>query len=332
MKDQESSQDGGQPFAVYPMGPKLRSWLGISQKAYGGHKSPGPTALEQADFSAWVIRFASKHPPESPVHLTGLADELLGMDLPMIALRLIDFNLSLWQRDDFRAVLIEGIASMLASELVRAEECFRRAQALSPSEPAPYANLVQILQHDERWDEAAIWLEEGIKADRNHIPLWELLYRQLEQHQEATSLPGLVKDFAHRHDSWAGMSLFAECSPEANSRTKFALLEPFYHKGELGEAFLIEFTAAAGAAGEYKLIPGVIWQAQRLSSRLPWQLKLHGAQAHLALDQKKAFQNAAYSVLEYPELPARVREELDGLLKELESKAEPADSSCPPKP
>lgn len=306
-----------QPYRDYPMGPGLRSWIGIGPEAYLGSDVQKPTEVKRAEFSAWLIERAREHESEGLDELTRIVDELLGMDLPLVGLRFIDFNRSLWGDADFRGLLTEGISAMLVSELGRAEDCFRRAQELSPLEPAPYVNLIQILQHDERWDESEIWLNAGFDAEKNHIPLWELYHRQLQAHQDEAQIPSGLLALARKLDSWAGMSLFAECSPDSNPKTKADLLEGFYHKGERSEEFLTEYTGAIGVAGEYERIPPLVWQAQKLSSSVSWQLLLHGAQAHLALDQKSAFIKSGKGLTHHPELPPEIKSQLRDMMDEV---------------
>lgn len=312
----EKTAEQQHPFAHYPMGPELRAWAGISRDAYKGEQNPEPEPREQAAFSAWLINTIREQKPASAEQLTTLVDETLGMGLPFAALYLIDCNPSLWMQPDFRALLTEGIAAMLGSELPRAETCFRKAQQDSPHEPAPYVNLVRIMHHDQRWNESGEWLEAGLRADKNHIPLWELLYAQLGHEHPPESIPRFLKEYADTLNSWAGMSLLADCLPDTNSKVRAQLLEPFYRQGERSGAFLTEYTGALGSAGEYEQIPSIVWQAQKLSSENSWQLLLHGAQAHLALEQKDAFMASAQSVLRHPQLPADIRKELLQMIKE----------------
>ena len=306
-----------QHFRDYPMGPGIRSWIGLKPEEYSGATGHQVPEVKRAEFSDWMIELAKEREPTDLDELTRLVDELLGMDLPMVGLRLIDFNRSLWSGADFRGLLTEGISSMLASELGRAEDCFRKAQELSPLEPAPYVNLIQILQHDDRWDESELWLKAGFKAEKKHIPLWELYHRHIQVHLDESQIPSKLLELAQELDSWAGMSLFAECSPDSNPKTKANLLEGFYHKGERSEEFLTEFTGAIGVAGEYERIPPLVWQAQKLSSSVSWQLLLHGAQAHLALDQKSAFIKSGTALLRHPELPPEIKTQLNDMIKEV---------------
>ena len=298
----------------YPMGPKLRKWLGISNKEYSGFK----TELVGADLKRRFVDFLLAYMKENQVGSEGLMidlmDELLGMDLPILVLKVVDFNREHWSRKDFRGLHIEGLGAMYCGELSRAELCFFDAHKLIPTEPAPYVNLIQIMHHDQRWEESAQWALAGLKACPNHYPLWELFYAYLNEigKDPVAELWARAEEF----HSWAGKSLVADIDEQSNQQSKASYLESFYQSGEREASFLVEYTGALGVAGDYDRIPPIVWEAEKSFSHIPWKLKAHAAQAHLAMDQKDAFRRQANSLLADREFPSQHKQELETLIKE----------------
>ncbi|MFK7825533.1 MAG: hypothetical protein AB8G05_15390 [Oligoflexales bacterium] len=298
----------------YPMGPKLRQWLGISKSEYSGFKTDVVVAELKTDFVDYLLAYMKDHQVTDEKSMVDLMDELLGMDLSILVLKLVDLNLQQWSRRDFRGLYIEGLAAMYCGELSRAELCFFDAHKLHPSEPAPYVNVVQIMHHDKRWEESVAWIKAGLKACPNHFPLWELFYTYLsEAEQDHVAELWARADDLH---SWAGKSLVADLDEQSNQQSKASYLEPFYQSGEREATFLVEYTGALGVAGDYDRIPPIVWEAEKSFSNIPWKLKAHAAQAHLAMDQKEAFRRQADSLLADREFPSQHRQELKDLIKE----------------
>lgn len=290
------------PWAHYPMGPKLTTWLSIGQPAIE------LSDKDREGFTAFVINYGAEHAVKSEDYLIDLVDELVTMDLPLAALKLIDMNSDVWTRADFRGVLAEGIAAMITGEFPRAELCFSAAQETAPDEPAPYSNMAEILLIDQRLDEARQWIQSGLQAANNHYRLWELFLslsriEARDEHSLATSVFAKAKEL----NSWAGTSLAAEIDPEANPNTKVTLLEPFYNAGEREDEFLIEFTGALGAAGEMEKIPQIVWSAERISGReLSWRLYIHCAQSYLAMGKHSDFLKTADKLTAIKDVPPDV--------------------------
>ena len=226
----------------------------------------------------------------------------------------VDFNQEIWSRNDFRGINIEGLGAMYCGELARAEHCFYDAHKLIPSEPAPYVNLIQITHHDKRWEESAAWILAGLKACPNHYPLWELFYVYLTEvgKDPVSELWARAEEF----HSWAGKSLVADLDEQSNQQSKASYLDPFYQSGERDASFLVEYTGALGLAGDYDRIPSIVWEAEKSYSTIPWKLKAHAAQAHLAMEQKEAFRRQANALLTDRDFPSQHRQELENLIKE----------------
>jgi len=273
------------PWAHYPMGPVLAKWLEI------GKPANDMSDQNREGFINFILEFGAEHAVNSEEKLIDLVDELVTMDLPLAALKLIDMNSQLWTRRDFRGSLAEGIAAMITGELPRAELCFASAHESAPDEPAPYSNMAEILLMDQRFDEANQWVLTGLQAANNHYRLWELFLSLTRMKaSDEHSLARLVFEQANELNSWAGTSLAAEIDPEANPNTKVTLLEPFYHAGERDEEYLIEFTGALGASGEMEKIPQIVWTAERMAGKdLSWRLYIHCAQSYLAMGKHEDF-------------------------------------------
>ena len=309
----------GSNWNHYPMGPKLRRWLGISSKEYTGFATDVVGAELKREFVDYLLGYMKENQIADESSMIDLMDELLGMDLPILVLKLVDLNRQLWSREDFRGLHIEGLSAIYCGELSRAELCFYDAHKLVPAEPAPYVNLVQIMHHDKRWEESAAWINAGLQACPNHFPLWELFYAYLDEIGQ-DPVKQLWSRAVELH-SWAGKSLVADLDEQSNQQSKASYLEPFYQSGEREADFLVEYTGALGIAGDYDRIPSIVWEAEKSFSHIPWKLKAHAAQAHLAMDQKEAFRRQADSLLADREFPSQHRQELQDLIKEsLETK------------
>ena len=99
-------------WAKYPMGPNMRNWLKITDKDYLGQMTEAILPSEKSNFLDFLLMYSQDHSIASELELVELADELLAMDLPLMVLKLIDNNLEVWSRNDFRALHTEGLSSM----------------------------------------------------------------------------------------------------------------------------------------------------------------------------------------------------------------------------
>lgn len=324
------------PFATYPIGPQLRSWLGIADADYSGHlrESKPPTPDEEQAVSGYLLDFLADHPAATKAQFTDVLEELVGMHLPLVALKFADLNQDQLDHQDFRTQFQLGNAAMIAGDLGRAELCFRAAQELVPEEPAPYTNLAQIYYQDGRDSECETWCVAGLDASPNHPQLWEI-YAALLQVLASTDGGGdraaaqkLLKE-AERRGSWAGLSLASDLLEADSPQIKLGYLETLYHQGLKDHDFLIELTAVMGAAGRFERIPPVIWAAEAASSTpLSWQLYFHNAQAHLAMGAATQAREALTKVEASKHLPeaawqaiAAIKEELEQGLSSTESAA-----------
>lgn len=272
--------------ASFPMGPHVRAWLGITENQYQGDKNTSPSAEQFTAFSERILEHLEEETPNNAEHLVDLLEELVGMNLPLLAVKLSDAYPALFPHNDFRANLHLGNASMLIGDLAKAELAFIAAQKLVPEEPAPYINLVQIYCHDGALDRARKWCMAGLQSESDNTRLWELLgwIEQTTSSGNNESAAIEIARLAKKLNSWAGTSLACDMQNADDPLVKLAALEQFWDEGLRYGEFLIEFTAILGMAGRYDRIPSIIWQAEKSSSQpLPWQLTLHLAQSHLGL-------------------------------------------------
>lgn len=304
----------------YPMGPKLRSWLGISESDYLGATNEHPSAQQVEAFQERLMSQMEDVQITSGDALCDLLEELVGMNMPLLAIKLVDSYPTVFLADDFRSNLHLGNACMLVSEFARAEECFRTAQKLVPEEPAPYVNLVQIYCQDRHMDTALSWALAGLDADPNFFRLWELL-AWIYQQQDFSTAKDRINAEAKARNSWAGTSLAVDLASsgdeEPDPRAKMIALEPFYNAGERDYDFLVEYTAALGLAGLYEKIPAILWQVERQASKgLPWQLYFHVIQAYLGLSRDDQALEVIEKVSKMDGIPPQAREQLEMLTKE----------------
>jgi tetratricopeptide (TPR) repeat protein len=300
----------------YPMGPEVQKWLGFAPLAANVDPELRAAAEQQKPgFIEFVLNYAADHPLAEMAQLTRLLDELLAMDLPAIAVKIAQLNPEACNHNDLQFLLAHGAAAMLCEEFALAEACFRRAQALAPLEPAPYINAIQIMQAEERWDEAWQWCMACIEVEPNHFPLWQLLARSIEKREG--DLKSEISTLAQRFNSWAGMSLAADLTASETPSLKVDYLKTFYEAGEASAPFLVEYTGALGAADLYEGIPAIVWRAKKLlgATSLPWKLLLHGAQAQLALGNEAAFREAAAILQKRKDLPPAVHQYLQELVQ-----------------
>src|SRR5690349_8056550 len=101
---------GADRFHAFPMGPRLRGFLGIPPEAYRGDTAPVRAADDEEAFASFLAAAARAEPPANEDELIDLLDELVAMDLPQATLRLADACPELWSGKDFRGLLAVGVA------------------------------------------------------------------------------------------------------------------------------------------------------------------------------------------------------------------------------
>lgn len=309
----------------FPMGPKLRSWLSVPEHDYKGHENTSPTAEDVAMFTdAFLLQLEDSSPNNSD-QLVDLLEELVGMNLPLLAIKLADAYPEIFPQNDFRAQLYLGNASMLVNDFSRAESAFVEAQKLVPQEPAPYVNLTQIYCHDGLIERARQWCEAGLNAENNNLRLWELMawIEQQTEHSNntrGTSAIDAITALAKSKNSWAGVSLACDLKAPEDVIHKATELEKFWDEGLRDPEFLTEFTAVLGMAGRYDRIPSIIWQAEKQSSTgLPWQLTVHLIQAYLGLGREEDAARALNKLSHIETLPKSAQQILQSLQEEISS-------------
>jgi tetratricopeptide (TPR) repeat protein len=305
-------------FLHIPMGPNLRGWLGINDKLYTGDQSTDSNKLNWDEFEAFIIGNAKENPFTDEGDLIDVIDELVAMDLPKAAVSLYEACSSIWSGKNFRGELGLGIASMFLEDLDAAESHLINAQEIMPNEPAPYINIVQILFHKNDLIAARKWIEAGLDAEPNNFKLWDQM-ADLFHEQVGPEFGAKVEAVAKEKQSWAGACLAAEILQSGDTQLKFRMLDPYYSKGERNHEFLVELTAAMGIAGKYDRIPQVLFDAEQNSTTgVPWQLHMHVAQAHIALNDKEAAMIHLGKAKETPHIP----EDAIAMIKEIESDPE----------
>jgi len=310
----------------FPMGPKLRTWFQVPDTSYRGHDNTSPTADDIANFTDAVLKHLQEFSPRDADHLVDLIEELVGMNLPLLAIKMVEAFPEIFPSEDFRAQLHYGNASMLVGDLARAQLAFISAQQIVPEEPAPYINLAQIYCHDGMLHEAYTWCLSGIDADANNPRLWELLAwvdKNLSAQEKSNQECGeRLAILARKKNSWAGTSLACELINSDDVLSKLAALEKFYDEGLRDEAFLVEFTALLGVTGEYDRIPAILWQAEKQSSQgLCWQLILHLAQAYMGLGRDDEAVQALDKLNKIKDLPEHAQASSKEMLAEITGKA-----------
>lgn len=288
----------------YPMGPKLREWLGLVDT-----DKRDASQEERAQFTEFFIDFVQNNKVKDQDQLVDIMDELLSMDLPLLVLKLADSYPEVWKGDDYRGLRAEGLAAQISGEFARAQEAFFKAHELNKEELAPYVNLAQIFTQSGYNKEAKDWIFAGLKVDPQYHRLWEVLGYIIQQESANAHLD--IAKFSRQYQSWVGASLAAEMDPTANQFTKVNALKPFFDKGERSVDFLTEYTGALGAAGDFDQIPVIVWQAKKYNSKtIPWKLQLHSAQAYLAAEKLDEFKAEAKILEGYQDLPAEIRAQL----------------------
>ncbi len=321
MTSLEKSFDVG----IFPMGPNLREWFGLSGNQYRGADNSSPSADQVANFSHLFVRSLEDNAPKNPSHLVDILEELVGMNFPLLAIKFVDSYQQLFPHGDFRAQLHYGNASMLVGDLARAESAFVAAQKIVPEEPAPYINLTQIYCHDQLYTKAREWCLAGLDVDQENTRLWELA-AWLEQSGDGENLSretvaNNIARLASEKNSWAGTSLACDLKNPDDALTKANALEVYWNNGVRDLPFLIEYTAVLGMAGRFDKIPTIVWQSKS-GEKTPWQLLVHLAQANLGLGRPEDAREALETASKNNELTHEARSIIDGLMTEIASENE----------
>lgn len=272
-------------FNSIPMGPTLRSYLGLTNRK-AGIAQENVTPENAAVFADSLLEYASENPVIDGAVLVNLLEELIVMDMPVAALRMFEAHHAIFPQADFRAQFHLGNAAMLAGSLIQAEQAFVAAQKIVPGEIAPYVNMAQILIFDSRLDEAMQWIETGLDVDGNHYGLWGM-YSWVLRQQEVSNCAKTIEKKARELHSWAGLSLAAELVAPDEPERKLNALQEFYNEGCATTEFLIEYTAVLGQCGLYDQIAPAVWRSKsaRAEQPLSWKLQLHLAQGQIATGQ-----------------------------------------------
>jgi len=298
-----------------PLGTQIRMYLGLPAESEISAEIPEEARLRE--FEKWMSNYIDMHPVVSEAELVNLMEELCWLRLGNLTIRIHDKNPKFDLSRDFRGLLALGAASMMENELDLAQSVLSRAQQVEPQELAPYANLAKIYFHLQRDEDALNWALSGLSVDANAFGIWETL-SLLYQAEDSVTCGERLRALAEKHNSWAGMSLAAQMIDPQDKVLRVQMLEEVFESGVRSEAFLIEFTAALGAAGQYEKIPALYWRAapDLQPSANSWRLLAHVAQAHLGLNQYAEAKKHFLMVIEEPSLPSHVIDQVRQLLDE----------------
>jgi tetratricopeptide (TPR) repeat protein len=312
-------------ISKFPMGPNLRKWVLRQGDNYEGHSNTTPSAGEIAEFTDFMLQFLEDASPSNSNHLVDIIEELVGMNLPLLAIKVADSYPELFPQDDFRAQFHVGNASMLVSELLRAEQAFIQAQQINSEEPATYVNLTQIYCHVDELHKAKKWCLAGLNVDPNHLRLWEMLAWILQQQKGTENkneqVWGVILKYAKDFNSWAGTALGSDLRDSDDVLFKSQALTKLWDEGCKLPDFITEYTAVLGMAGKYDAIPAVIWSAEKTQSTpLPWQAYLHLAQAYQGLGRDQDVKSTIAKLNQIKDLPESAQVAIDSILGEVEGK------------
>jgi tetratricopeptide (TPR) repeat protein len=297
------------------IGPKTEHWL----------KQHNQISLDNSCSKEEVFELLLKQIHENKVakesQLIELIDELIAIDKPLYALKIIDENLTLWTRNKFEGVRSEGIAAMLSGENKRALLCFEKAIILVPNEPSSYVNISKILCDEKEWNKAFQRSLAGLDVAKNHQLLWETIWYILNKKSQEPLRD--LKKLASNFDSWAGSSLICALEKPNDLQANLEVLKKYHAKGEKSTDFLLEYTGILGSLEDFKTIETVLWQAEQLSgTSMPWQLQIHKIQALAAQEKNEDFLEQAESIVKNPLVSKHSLDELQQLIKETKANLE----------
>ena len=82
-------------WTSYPMGPNLRSFLGIQEDAYLGEHAPRPTEEATIAFRDFLEHEITRHSIANPAVYVDLLEELTAMGLSSVTVKLAELNAEL---------------------------------------------------------------------------------------------------------------------------------------------------------------------------------------------------------------------------------------------
>lgn len=300
----------------FPMGPRLRAYLGISEAEYKGAESAHPGPDRSLAFQKYLAEAMKQLPVDDQAEFVDLLEELTAMGLSASAVALAERWPEFKVEEDFRACLALGSALMMESELDEAIAFLMRAQAMVPLEIAPYVNLAAIYFALERDAEALHWADRGLQIDPNNFRLWELT-ASVYLHEDRSTAGQRVRAKAEQLHSYAGSSLAAEMIDPQDKLLKAQYLSDVFNAGAREEEFLVEYTAALGLAQQFEKIPQLIWRLEHLEKKpISWKLYAHAAQAYLALNQEQQAAQLIQRVALFDDVPSQVLNDLQSIYEQ----------------
>lgn len=305
-----------QLWTHYPMGPRLRHYLGVSDSEYRGERSARPDEEAMAGFRDLLHQIVMEKPVTDPELFVDLLEELTSMGLPSVVIRLAEQHPHFTIDTDFRACLALGSALMMEGELDEAVLIMNQAKALAPLELAPHVNLASIAFSQERDADAIQSIDSALGIEPNHFRLWELL-ASIYLHEDAATAGERLRAKATDVNSFAGLSLAAEIIDPNDRLLKAQLLDDAFNAGARDDDFLIEYTAALGLAQQFEKIPQLVYRIEHIEKKkVHWKLYAHAAQAFLALNKEAEAAALIDKASRSPDLPAHVLQDLQNVYDE----------------
>ncbi|HET9240551.1 MAG TPA: hypothetical protein VFO10_25025 [Oligoflexus sp.] len=300
----------------YPMGPQLRSYLGVSDEEYTGDRSPRPDERTMAAFQDFLMQVVREKPVANQDLFVDLMEELTSMGLPQVVVALTEHAPGFAIDTDFRACLALGSSLMMIGELDEGAVVMNQAKALVPQELAPYVNLASIAFSQERDSEALELIDSGLGIDPNNFRLWELA-ASIYLHEDRASAGERLRSKAMETNSFAGLSLAAEIIDPTDRLLKAELLEEAFNAGARDDDFLIEYTAALGLAQQFEKIPQLVYRIEHIEKKkVHWKLYAHAAQAFLAMNKEAEAATLISKASRSPDIPANVLQDLQSVYDE----------------
>lgn len=300
----------------YPMGPQLRSYLGVPEDEYTGDRSPRPDEKTMTAFRDVLEQVVAEKPVATAEQLVDLMEELTSMGLSSVVVKMAEVHPQFAIDGDFRACLALGSALMMENELDDAVHVMNQARALAPLELAPHVNLASIAFSQERDADAIVSIESGLGIDPSNFRLWELL-ASIYLHEDAATAGERVRLKGAELNSFAGLSLAAEIIDPNDRLLKAQLLDDAFNAGARDDDFLIEYTAALGLAQQFEKIPQLVYRIEHLEKKkVHWKLYAHAAQAFLAMNKEAEAQALISKASRSPDMPPNVLQDLQSVYDE----------------
>jgi tetratricopeptide (TPR) repeat protein len=244
-------------------------------------------------------------PLEQKQQLQQIVSEMITNEHHLLALQLINKHQNIWDQNDLDCLQLEGITAMLSAELDLAKKCFYKILEYDPKDLAASSNLAKIFLQEEDQEQAWKMCMEGLKINKNHPPIWEIIWVVLQK--KPTTAIEKLKSLGKEFNSWVAQMLYCELEHPAEHQKKLEILNNFYNQGESSCAFLVEYTGTLGDCDKFEEIQTVLWKhKEQLEVAEGWKLKIHQAYSFLALDRKDEYKETIIKLQKNPHVPQEI--------------------------